>query len=65
MTNPEKFQIPWQKFPVKMMIALKEKWRPQPKGRRHMVRIIMEDMMAFDSRPSRSKLKQVGYRYKI
>ena len=60
MTHTEKFQIPWQKFPVKMTTALKEKRRPQPKDRRHMVRIIMEDMMASDIRPGRSKLKQVA-----
>lgn len=60
MTHTEKFQIPWQKFPVKMMTALKERRRPQPKDRRHMIRIIMEDMMASDIRPGRSKLKQVA-----
>ncbi|XP_049912396.1 uncharacterized protein LOC126397561 [Epinephelus moara] len=60
MTHTEKFQIPWQKFPVKMMTALKEKRRPQPKDRRHMIRIVMEDMMASDIRPGRSKLKQVA-----
>ncbi|CAM4314419.1 unnamed protein product [Leuciscus chuanchicus] len=54
------FQIPWQKFPVTMMNALKEKRRPLPKDRRHMIRIIMEDLMAKDTRPGRSKLKQVA-----
>lgn len=60
MTHTEKFQIPWHKFPVTMMTALEEKRRPQPKDRRHMIRIIMEDMMASDIRPGRSKLKQVA-----
>ncbi|XP_035860479.1 uncharacterized protein LOC118495660 isoform X1 [Sander lucioperca] len=59
-TPPQKFQIPWQKFPVTLMNALKEKKRPPPKDRRHMIRIIMEDMMATDTRPGRSKLKQVA-----
>ncbi|KAF1371462.1 hypothetical protein PFLUV_G00278000 [Perca fluviatilis] len=57
---PQKFQIPWQKFPDTLMDALKEKKRPPPKHRRHMIRIIMEDMMATDTRPGRSKLKQVA-----
>jgi len=64
MTHPEKFQIPWQKFPVvrshKLMNALKEKRRPLPKDRRHMIRIIMEDLMDTDTRPGRSKLKQIA-----
>ncbi|XP_032363507.1 uncharacterized protein LOC116676683 [Etheostoma spectabile] len=60
VTPPQKFQIPWQKFPVTLMNALKEKKRPLPKDRRHMIRIIMEDMMATDTRPGRSKLKQVA-----
>ncbi|TDH09030.1 hypothetical protein EPR50_G00104010 [Perca flavescens] len=58
--TPQKFQIPWQKFPDTLMDALKEKKRPPPKHRRHMIRIIMEDMMATDTRPGRSKLKQVA-----
>jgi len=60
VTDPEMFQIPWQKFPVAMMNALKEKKRPLPKDRRHMIRIIMEDLMAKDTRPGRSKLKKVA-----
>lgn len=58
--TPQKFQVPWHKFSVKLMNALKEKTRPLPRERRQMIRIIIEDLMAADTRPGRSKLKQIA-----
>ncbi|KAA0712544.1 hypothetical protein E1301_Tti019060 [Triplophysa tibetana] len=58
--TPQKFQVQWHKFSVKLMNALQEKTRPLPRERRQMIRIIIEDLMATDTRPGRSKLKQIA-----
>lgn len=52
---PESFQVPWNLMPVDIRSAISDAKRPSPAARRHMVRVIVDEMRKNEPNPTRSQ----------
>src|SRR6218665_126735 len=56
------FQVPWNKMPPALLLALRNKVRPEPKLRREMICIVCADVHAIASNPGRRQLRELAER---
>ncbi|KAJ8014573.1 hypothetical protein DPEC_G00041650 [Dallia pectoralis] len=60
-TWPETFQIPWDRMPPGIQLAISLGKRPKPADRRQMIRVLVDEMRKYEPSPKRSQCLTVTH----